>query len=140
FDPATDATALRRLALERAVKSEKRRAMAAAGETVGDVDAISVDATEYPKYLESAYARARFDKPKNAIGFTRELPPAEMEALILQNADAGEDALRELANARAQVVKAAIEKNGDIADARLFLLAPKEGVDGAKDGGKPNRV
>jgi hypothetical protein len=48
--------------------------------------------------------------------------------------------LRELANARALAVKQAIEKNGDVADARLFLLAPKTGSEAAKDGTKATRV
>ncbi len=63
-----------------------------------------------------------------------------MEALLLKSAPAGDEALRQLALARAQAVKDAIEASGGIADARVFLLAPKQGAEGIKDGGKPNRV
>ena len=101
---------------------------------------MSVDAAEYPRYLEAAYKDAKIDKPRNAIGLEQALPPAEMEALLLRAAPAGDEALRQLALARAQAVKDAIEGSGGIADARVFLLAPKQGADGIKDGGKPNRV
>jgi len=140
YDPATDAPALRRTALERAVKGAKRRALVAEGTTPPDLDAIVVASDEYPRYLEAAYKNASFEKPKNALGLEKGLPPAEMETALLEHADASEQAMRDLANARAQAVKAAIEKNGDVADARLFLTAPKSGSEPAKDGTKPTRV
>jgi hypothetical protein len=139
-DAASDAPALRRLAVDRAVKAEKRRVLAEEGTAPLDLDDVVVSAEEYPRFLEAAYKRASSDKPKNALGIVTTLPAPEMEALLLQHAEASDDALRDLANARAQAVKAAIEKNGEVADARLFLLAPRAGTEGAKDGGKPNRV
>jgi hypothetical protein len=140
YDTASDAPALRRLAVERAVKAEKRRALAAEGTAPLELDDVVVAAEEYPRYLEEAYKRASFDKPKNAVGLVRTLPVPEMEALLLQHTEVGEDALRELGTARAQAVKAALEENGDVADARLFLLASKSGAEGVKGGGAPNRV
>jgi hypothetical protein len=122
------------------VKAEKRRVLAEEGTAPLELDEVVVAGDEYPRYLEAAYKRASFDKPKNALGLVTTLPVPEMEALLLQHAEAGDDALRELANARAQAVKAAIEKNPEVADARLFLLASRAGTEGAKDGGKPNRV
>jgi hypothetical protein len=68
YDPATDAPALRRTALERAVKGAKRRALVAEGTTPPDLDAIVVATDEYPRYLEAAYKNASFEKPKNALG------------------------------------------------------------------------
>ena len=139
-DPATDTDGLRAASLERLVKAQQRKALVAAGGESAAADATAVEAADYPRYLEAAYKEAKFDKPRTAIGLERSLPPAEMEALLLRNATVGDEALRQLANARAQVVKDAIEQSGGIADARLFLLAPRQGAEGIKDGGKPNRV
>jgi hypothetical protein len=139
-DPATDADGLRAAHLQRLVIAQKRKALAAAGSEAAAPDALVVEPAEYPRYLEAAYKDAKLDKPRNAVGLERALPAAEMEALLLKSAPADEEALRQLALARAQAVKDAIEASGGIADARVFLLAPKQGAEGIKDGGKPNRV
>ena len=52
---------------------------------------------------------------------------------LYANAKADDDALRELANARAEAVKHAIVATG-IADERLFLIAPRIG-DGPRNTG-----
>jgi hypothetical protein len=65
-----------------------------------------------------------------------DLPPAEMEAMLLANAKADDDALRALANARALAVKdALIARN--VADNRLFVVAPHLGGDSAAGPEKP---
>ena len=76
----------------------------------------------------------------------KEVPPAEMEAMLLADVKIDDDALRQLANRRAQAVKDAIVATGVQAE-RLFLIAPRLGNEsgGAKaaDGetpGAPSRV
>ncbi len=66
-----------------------------------------------------------------------------MEKLILANTVVTQDALRALANRRAEVVRAYFESHGAVEPARIFLIAPKlsvDGIDGIDDKGQPNRV
>jgi hypothetical protein len=139
-DAATDSEGLRRAELERAIKAQKRKAMASEQGGAPPLDAIVVETSEYPRYLEAAYADATFAKPKNAIGLAKTLPPPEMEALILQNAKADDEALRALAYERAEAVKDWLTGTGGVSAERVFLLAPKSETAAPKDGGKPNRV
>ena len=52
------------------------------------------------------------DKPKNALGFAKDIPPAEMEALLLKSYTVDDEALRALANERAQTVKVWLTDTG----------------------------
>ena len=61
---------------------------------------VSVELEEYEEFLELAYKEEKFDKPKNAICFTKSIPASEMEQLILANINAGDDELRQLAEQR----------------------------------------
>jgi hypothetical protein len=56
----------------------------------------------------------------------KDVPPAEMEAMLRTAAQIDDDALRQLATTRAQVVKDAIAAKG-VAGERLFLVAPRLG-------------
>ena len=58
----------------------------------------------------------------------KDVPPADMEAMLYANASVDDDALRLLANTRAQAVKDAIAAKG-VAGERLFLIAPRVGED-----------
>ncbi|WP_042879729.1 DUF748 domain-containing protein [Cupriavidus necator] len=149
IDPATDETGARRAWLDARVAEQKRRdlrASAQAGDEAGDGEAgeqgaeIKVSKQEYPKYLEEVYKRASMKKPRNFIGFTKSLPPEEMERLLMANATVTEADLRRLAEQRALVVKQALEREGKVPESRLFLTAPKLSAEGIKDKGAPNRV
>jgi len=37
---------------------------------------------EYDKHLQRAYKAAKFPKPRNVLGLTQSLPPAEMKKLM----------------------------------------------------------
>jgi glycosyltransferase involved in cell wall biosynthesis len=104
-------------------------------------------ALERNRWLAEAYRSAALpDRPRSALGMLQDVPPAEMEAMLLADAKIDDDALRQLANQRAQAVKDAIVATGVQSD-RLFLIAPRlgneaGGVNGA-DGetpGTPARV
>jgi hypothetical protein len=139
-DPAADQGALRRLALERAVKAEKAKSLARDATEASGLDEIEVSREEYLRYLTAAYKGAKFPRPRNFIGMLKELPVAEMEALMLANAVAGEEPLRALANARALAAKDWLVGPGGVAADRVFLMAPRLGTDDVKDKGRPSRV
>jgi uncharacterized protein involved in outer membrane biogenesis len=126
-DPAGDREALRRASVETAMKREKMKSLASAGTAPASVDAVTIGADERTRWLTAAYREAPMaDRPRNFIGMLKDVPPAEMEAMLLASAKADDDSLRLLANARAQAVKDALVDKG-VSGERLFLLAPKLG-------------
>ncbi|WP_167362687.1 DUF748 domain-containing protein [Pandoraea faecigallinarum] len=136
-DPAKDTDGLRSVAVERAIKAQKVKAMVGKGESV-DVDSVKVAPEERSKYLSAAYKAADFAKPRNMIGFTKSLPDDEMEKLMATNVKVDDDDLRALAERRAQRVRSWLD--GKIAADRLFVVAPKLNADGIKDKGATTRV
>lgn len=139
-DPASDAEGLRRLAVLRLLRVEKAKELAAAGKTPPAIDDIAVGADERGRLLAAAYRAAPIEeRPRNVIGMLKDVPPAEMEAMLLRHAKADGEALRELGGRRAQVVKDWMAGSGGIAAERLFLVArPDSGP--PKDGGSLRRV
>jgi flagellar motor protein MotB len=138
-DPASDRDGLKRVAVENQVKAQKVKETGKGAATVS-LDEIKVEPGEYAKYLTAAYKDASFPKPRNVIGIARDLPVPEMEQLMLANAPATEEDLRQLANRRAQAAKDWLVANGGVPADRVFLVAPKSGAEGIKDKGKPERV
>jgi uncharacterized protein involved in outer membrane biogenesis len=138
-DPAADREGLKRVAVENQVRAQKVKELGKGPATVS-LDEIKVEPSEYPKYLTAAYKDADFPKPRNVIGIARDLPVPEMEQLMLANASATEEDLRQLANRRAQAAKDWLVTNGSVPADRVFLVAPKLGTEGIKDKGRPERV
>lgn len=64
------------------------------------------------------------NKPKNLLGLAKDLPPAQMRGLLLGSYAIDEEALRQLAVARAIAVRDALLARG-APNARVFLAAPK---------------
>jgi len=135
-DPDADREGLRKASLERQVRAQKAKELGKAA----DAADVAVDAAEYPKHLTAAYRAADFPKPRNVIGFVKDLPVPEMETLLLTHASAADEDLRRLANERAQSVKTWLVETGGIAPERVFLVAPKTSGDGIKDKGRASRV
>jgi hypothetical protein len=140
IDPAEDKEALKHAAVEHAVKVQKFNDLVKRGEPPSSVDAVQVTPDEYDALLTRAYKAADFDKPKNALGFPKDLPRAEMEALLSSNASVSDEELRALADQRAQAVRASLIDGEHVASERVFLVAPRPDKDGIKDKGKPTRV
>ena len=86
--------------------------------------AITVGDEEYPVLLKEVYRRADIVKPKNVVGLTKDLPPAEMEQLILANMVVADDAMQQLAVRRGVAVRDYLATR-EVATSRLFLGAPK---------------
>ena len=139
--PEADREGLKRVMLDQALHAEKLKSVSAAGASTSPDDAAKIDAAEYPKLLTSVYKDADLkDKPRNAIGIAKAIPPAEMEALLLASYHVDDAALTALANRRAQTVQEWFVSQGGIPAERVFIVAPKVSVDGIKDAGAPTRV
>jgi hypothetical protein len=135
-DGHADREALRHAAVETAMKREKTKSLAASGDAPASADLVTIGADERVRWLTVAYKESSIkDRPRNAIGLLKDLPPAEMEEMLLANAKVDDDALRLLANARAQAVKDDLASN-HIATERLFLTVPRlSGIDAADAAG-----
>ena len=139
-DPEKDREGLRRFRFEQQIKAQKLKDLVKQGSSVKSLDEVKVESAEYEKYLTKAYKAAKFPKPRNVIGLLKDLPPEEMEKLMLTNTQISNEDLVELANERAQIAKNFITKDEQVPLERVFLLAPKLEAPKADDKLKASRV
>jgi len=115
--------------VDTAMKREKMKSLVRDGNAPASLDLVTIPANERPRWLKVAYEEAPIKtRPRNVIGMLKDVPDAEMEAMLLADASVDDDAIRLLANARAQAVKDALAAKG-IAGERMFLLAPRLGTE-----------
>jgi hypothetical protein len=130
IDTSKDETGLRKVMVDDLIHQEQVN-------DKGD-DTTPPTQEQQDKYLERAYKHASFPKPKNMIGLTKSQPPDEMRTLMETNMPVDADALRHLAERRANAVRQWLQ--GKVDDKRVFVLAPKLDPKGIDDGGKTTRV
>ena len=85
---------------------------------------VVVPVEEYDEYLWRVYRKSDFSKPRNFIGMTKKIPPAEMEKLIYTHTQVSPDDLAELAQARALAVQRYLIYEGQLEPERIFLKKP----------------
>ncbi len=74
--------------------------------------------------LRTLYQQTRLpDKPRNALGLAKDIPEADMAALLAKNVPVNDEAMRQEALTRAIAVRDALIAKGISSD-RLFLAAP----------------
>jgi hypothetical protein len=108
------------------------------GTSDGSAPAPTLTPEETEHYLERAYKHATFPRERNLIGMVKSQPADAMRKLLETNMPVDENALRQLAQSRADAVHNFLQ--GKIDDKRLFLLAPKLDAKGIDDQGKTTRV
>jgi hypothetical protein len=112
--------AMQQQRLNALVMAEKRRQAATVGQ---DVTAVATPtAEEYPVLLKSVYKRSDLRKPRNALGLAKDLPTAEMEAMLLAAVPVDDDAVRQLALNRSLAVREYFNSH-QVPSERLFLGA-----------------
>ncbi|MBA4212505.1 MAG: hypothetical protein C0449_05400 [Polaromonas sp.] len=121
-DLEAERSGYQRMRLDERVQAEKRRALARDGKAIPDKLVVSPE--EYPALLKEVYRRADLPKPRNLIGIAKDIPQAEMEALLLASVPVTPDALRDLAVARGQAVKDFLASRS-LPEDRMFLGAPQ---------------
>jgi hypothetical protein len=114
--------ALKAQRLGEMLMAEKRRRAAVAGQDASQVG--PVQAAEVEALTKEVYRRADITKPRNLVGLTKDIPLADMRALLLASMSVNEEAMRALALARGVAVKdyMALKK---LPAERLFLGAAK---------------
>ena len=136
-----DREGLKHAALDQALRIQKQKALSAQGQSAPALDALTIDAAEYPKLLESVYRDTDLpDKPRNLFGIAKSIPAPEMEAMLLASYRVDDEALATLANRRAQAIKEWFAHDGGVAPERIFIVKPKLDSNGIKDGGAATRV
>ena len=134
-DPQTDEDGLRQAWLDDRIRAAKADDT---GEKAEDIDLTDADRA---KYLEDVYDDTKIkNKPRNAIGFAKSIPPEQMTKLLLAAAPLGKQPLANLAEARAQAVYEQIQTIAPDLSDRVFIVAPKPDADGIEDGGPATRV
>lgn len=119
-DLKSEREAWRRLKLLDLLQAERRRA--SKGDASDAPVVIDAGSEDYLALLKSAYRRSPVPKPRNVLGLVKDLPPADMEALLLAAMTVDESDMRELANARAAHVRQALLDLNVPAD-QLFMGA-----------------
>ncbi len=115
--------AYRRERLQTLVAGEKRRQL-------GGTGTVAVSPAEYPELLKAVYRRADITKPRNVVGLAKDIPTAEMEALLMASIPVTDENMRELALQRGVAVRDHLASR-QLAMERLFLGAPRTAPDKA---------
>lgn len=121
-DREKDGEGYRNELLERKLKNEKLLAMSREGSRTegtknGDIQLLP---EEYTKYLTAVYKKEKFPKPRNVLGFAKDLPPGEMKKLIIANTVIGVEEFTTLAQERVVAVKNFLVTKGKIPAERVF--------------------
>jgi len=139
-DLAAEAADLRRLALDTRLRAERQREQSRAGAALPaeapapGLPALTAD--ERLRLVPAVYQRtALAGKPRNLLGLARDVPVAQMEAMLLQAVPVNQDTLRELALQRGLAVRDALVAAG-LPGARLFLGAPQLQAAATGEGGQ----
>jgi uncharacterized protein involved in outer membrane biogenesis len=135
-DPRFDENGLRKVMMQELIAHEMAKDREGDESDLAALSKLTPD--DYNKYLTKAYKHAKFSKPRDLIGLTKSQPPEVMEKLLQTNVPVDQDALRHLAERRADAVRQWLR--GKIDDKRVFVSAPKLDAKGIDDPGRTTRV
>jgi uncharacterized protein involved in outer membrane biogenesis/outer membrane protein OmpA-like peptidoglycan-associated protein len=126
-DPTSDAQALQKSRLERALQGTKlgdiRRTNKATELTI---ETVTVDATERAALIERLWRAAKLDG--SAQG--KAVSPEEMEQQLLERNEVATEDMRQLAQRRAETVRNYLREERKVSTERLYVLAPRTSVNG----------
>ena len=123
-DPTAEHEALQAAWVQQRVLAEQRRLALREG-SAPDAPLPALDAATRETLLRQVYADTKLpDKPRNVLGLAKDIPVAQMEALLRKAAPVNEDTVRQLALDRGIAVRDALLARG-LPSERLFLAAPR---------------
>ncbi len=138
-DPASEREAIQRAALEAALRAEQRRELLRAG-APANAPLPALAPAQRDALVKRVYADTKLpDKPRNVIGLAKDIPVAEMEALLRKATVVSTDSARDLALQRGLAVRDALIAK-DLPSERLFLAAPKLRASGEDEAAWSPRV
>jgi acylphosphatase len=139
-DRENDGRELVRYLFEKKLKARKLADIIKSGKKAIPVDEVQIEEKEYEKYLQKAYKKETFKKPKNFLGLNKTLPPEEAEALILKHIKVTEGDLKDLADRRGKMVRDYLLKSEKVGPERVFLVEPPSLEPEAADSVQKSRV
>jgi uncharacterized protein involved in outer membrane biogenesis len=121
-DRDKDAEGYRQELLLKRMKAEKFLAMAKARQLQPDQtqEKMEIKPEEMSTYLKAVYKKEDFPKPRNFLGFAKDIPDEEMKKLILAHTTVRDEQLKNLAKERVMAVMNLLVNKGKIAAGRLF--------------------
>lgn len=123
-DPQSEREAIQAAQLESRVLAEQRKEWLRNGRAA-QAELPPLTSAERQRLVAQVYGETRLpNKPRNLVGLAKDIPPADMEALLKAAVAVNTDTARELALQRGLVVRDALIARGLPAD-RLFLSAPR---------------
>ena len=120
--PDAEQLAWKRQRLRDMAEAQKRRAAIRAGEPADSIAPLTEE--EYPALLKELYRRSDIRKPRNFVGLAKDVPVAEMEALLMHNLTVPDNAMADLALARGVAVRDYLAQQ-QVPLERLFVGASK---------------
>ncbi|GFE58882.1 DUF748 domain-containing protein [Geobacter sp. AOG1] len=128
--------------LNKKLKGEKFLALVKSKQNRPDQtpDNVEVLPDEYSRLLKEVYRKEKFPKPRNVIGFVKDLPDDEMKKLIITNTTVGDEQLGTLARDRATAVQNFLLEKGKLPAERLFLKRDDIYKAPSKEGERGSRV
>jgi hypothetical protein len=132
-DASSEGQAMQRAALEARLLDEQRReaARGALGKVDADLALPPMTPQQRERLVKQLYTDTRLpDKPRNLVGMAKDLPQAEMEAMLAAAVPVDAAAARQLAVQRGRAVREALMAKG-LGSERLFLGEPKLRPEGA---------
>jgi len=141
-DREKDPEGYRHELLNHKIQNEKRLSLARErGDSEDKTDVnVKVLPNEYSKYLKAVYKKEKFPKPRNVLGFVKDLPDEEMKKLIITNTVVSDANLQALAQERSTKVMTYLVKHDGITAERVFLKKGDVYKGPAKSGQSRSRV
>lgn len=130
--PTAESQAMQQRHVEQLLVQERRRELQRQQTAQAQADAersrISLSEAERQRLLKLVYGAAKLPtKPRNLIGLAKDIPAAEMHALLAADHKVTPDMLRQLALERGVAVRDALIARG-VPNERLFVASPKLAV------------
>ncbi|HEY6135218.1 MAG TPA: DUF748 domain-containing protein [Rubrivivax sp.] len=124
-DPVSEREAIQAASLDARVQAVAQRERARAGVAAPAASAPPLSAEERTRIVKRIYSDTKLpDKPRNFIGMAKDIPLAEMEAMLKSATVVSADTARELSLQRGLAVRDALIAKG-LPSERLFLGEPK---------------
>lgn len=128
IDAKNDRQGLHEKKFEDLLKREKRKTALRGGSGAQSLDQIVIEGEEREKWLSAAFHAADFPKPRDSAGKIKQLPPQEMEKLLMASIEVTDNDMRLLAVDRAQAAKNHILTSGKVEPARVYVVEKGAGA------------
>jgi hypothetical protein len=136
IDPKFDKDGYKEASLDHSIQVLRHKSE---GDSADGTAKKALSTEDYNKYLAKVYSAGDFKKPRDLVGLAKTQPPDAMKKLILESTPVSDQDLKNLADARANAVRAYLGSK-QVDSGRMFIIAPKLDAGGIKDQGKTTRV